>query len=507
MMMCTMASGGEGKWAPNPLLRLARRIQQLWYLRPVRTQVLIALLAVAFLASLIAGFFALLEASSRASVEMRAALELAEGFVRETTRSVSNDADARELSETLPSQLKHLRHVRIEIIGEGGQTLPLPAGAAAEHETEAAADQSAVPEWFVGLVRPTIETREVPVLVEGRRSAVIVIQGEPADEITEVWNDFKTMIPLWLATVLLMLSALYLVLGRILDPLVGLAEAMKSLEHGKFTVRFPPPKVRELRLIADRFNHLAAALDSANAENSRLCRNLITVQEEERREIAGELHDEVGPCLFGIMVNAASLERYTEELPREKAVEVSSRIGEIRTICDRLKLINRQLIKNLRPAALGRITIKELVTKLASEFEDRHPDVSFLTLATDLQESYGELVDLTVYRCIQEGITNALRHGNPSSIIVELTQEHGFGPHGVTAATLKLVIRDDGEGIDEEAPIGFGLGTMRERVRTLGGSFSLARNWPSGTAIYITIPLGASSDAAKKSGELFGKLA
>lgn len=266
--------------------------------------------------------------------------------------------------------------------------------------------------------------------------------------------------------------------------------------------------MQELALIADRFNQLASALDVANAENSRLCRDLITVQEEERRQIASELHDEVGPCLFGIMVNAGSIEQYADLLPREKADEITSRIGEVRKICDRLKFINRQLLKKLRPIVLGRITVKELIAKLTGEFEDRHPEVRFLTITNDLRSTYGELIDLTIYRCVQESITNALRHAEPSNIVVELTQERTTGPDGELASSqLRLVIRDDGKGISDPAPIGFGLGTMRERVKTLQGNFSLGRNWPAGTAINITIPTGTPGNAETKSGELFGSQA
>ena len=83
---------------------------------------------------------------------------------------------------------------------------------------------------------------------------------------------------------------------------------MLSLEDGHYATRLDLPKVKELAVITEQFNTLAGALDSARDENSRLYRQLITVQEEERREIANELHDEAGPCLFGITANASSIQ-------------------------------------------------------------------------------------------------------------------------------------------------------------------------------------------------------
>jgi two-component system sensor histidine kinase UhpB len=504
MMITTAQRSGEN-WSAGPLLVLVHRLQQFWYRQPVRTQILTAFFVLMLVASFIAGLLQVLDARSRAKIEMRGPVELAESFVRESTSSFSNETDVRTILGALAKQLQHLRHVRVQVIDNSGQVVLFETRKAKGPDDPDQAQEHSVPRWFTNVVRPASEIRSVPIMVSGEHRATVIIHGEPADEIAEVWNGFRTLAILWLGTNLLLLAALYVVLGRILDPLVGLADAMRGLEHGNFAVRFSPPKVRELRLIAARFNQLAAALNSANAENSRLCRDLISVQEEERRQIASELHDEVGPCLFGIMVNASSLQQCTGPLPREKADQIASRIGEIGTICDRLKSINRRLLKKLRPVALGRVTVKDLITTLSNEFEDRHADVRFLTITNDLQASYGELIDLTIYRCIQEGITNALRHAKPSSIVVELTEERSTGPSGeITSSCLRLVIRDNGEGINDPVPIGFGLATMRERVKTLNGTFSIRRNWPSGTAIDITIPTGTSGDPERKSGEPIG---
>lgn len=504
--MIITASESRPNGTAELLPRFMRRMQNLWYRQPVRTQILIAFLAVTVVTSLFACFLKVLDAGNRTRIEMRASMDLAESFVRETARSLLNETEARNLPRTLETQLKHLRHVRLEVIGTKGKKFPIENRAS--QELSSIKEPTSVPQWFIEMVRPPANKIKVPIRVENKHIATVVIQGEPSDEIAEVWNDYRTMLLLWIGTNLLMLGALYVVLGRILDPLVGLAGAMKRLEHGHFTVRVEPPKVRELRLIADRFNQLATALDAANAENSRLCRDLITVQEEERRQIASELHDEVGPCLFGIMVNASSIERYAEPLPRENSAEIANRIGEIRTISDRLKSINRRLLKKLRPIALGRITLKELVAKLTGEFEIRHPDIRFSTITNDLQTSYGEPVDLTIYRCIQEGITNALRHANPMSILIQLAHETMTGPDGEPACSqLRLTIRDDGEGIRDPAPNGFGLATMRERVRALNGTFSLSGNWPSGTAIDITVPAGRPTGERRQTAEFFGNRA
>jgi HAMP domain-containing protein len=90
----------------------------------------------------------------------------------------------------------------------------------------------------------------------------------------------------WLVLDLLVLITLYVVLGRVLDPLQSLSRGMRSLEDGHYGTRLAEPKVKELALITNRFNRLSGALDTAHEENSRLYQQLISVQEQERQQIA-----------------------------------------------------------------------------------------------------------------------------------------------------------------------------------------------------------------------------
>ena len=244
----------------------------------------------------------------------------------------------------------------------------------------------------------------------------IIITGEPSDEIAEAWNDFSSLAVVWLGLNALILGILYLVLGRVLDPLAPLSKGMLKLEDGQYGTRLEPPKVKELAVITERFNTLAGALDTAREENSRLYRQLISVQEEERREIATELHDEAGPCLFGITANASSIRNLADQLPDGRTAEISRRVGEILSIAERLKVLNRALLKKLRPGPLGKVKLAELINELIVGFQRRHPDSQITSDLKELAGSYGEAIDLTLYRCIQEGITNAIRHGKAARV-------------------------------------------------------------------------------------------
>lgn len=476
-------------------------LQKLWYDRPVRTQLLVAVAAINLLAALVAGAVSIFNTRTATQVEMEASLEVAQRFVAATLKDLSAQGKLDHLDQELPLQLKHLRHVRIMFMDDANQLTIVSPRAAGSPDAEPEA-----PAWFTALVQPEVTDRKVRV-VAGNANPVVIV-GEPADEIAEAWQDFSSLAVVWLGINALVLIILYVVLGRVLDPLASLSKGMLELEDGHYGTRLNPSKVKELAAITDRFNTLAGALDMAREENSRLYRQLITVQEEERREIANELHDEAGPCLFGIAANASSIQTIADQLPKERTVEISRRVGEILSIAERLKAMNRALIKKLRPGPLGRVHLADLIAELTAGLQGRHPDTQINTELGKLAKSYGEPVDLTIYRCIQEAITNAIRHGHAANITVELAEAQNGAANGRrrAAQNIRLRIIDDGQGMAASTPKGFGLTTMTERVRSLGGTCEVESALSKGTTISVGIPVQRESKERERAPELVGEL-
>jgi two-component system sensor histidine kinase UhpB len=141
-------------------------------------------------------------------------------------------------------------------------------------------------------------------------------------------------------------------------------------------------------------------------------------------------------------------------------------------------------LNRLRPVALGRTTLTELISELILTFERRHPDKRFERTFADLPTSFGEDIDLTLYRCVQEGLTNAVRHGSPSLVSVSMSAEEAQAGRSV-----RLRITDDGVGISDNAALGYGLAGMRERVRALSGTLVIETMQPAGTALNVTLPV------------------
>ncbi len=281
------------------------------------------------------------------------------------------------------------------------------------------------------------------------------------------------------------IGILYFLFGRVLDPLTGLAGGLGDLERRNYRVRLPRPQARELAAITDRFNALAEALEATRAENLRLNERLITAQDDERCRTALELHDEVGPSLFGLKANASSIATAAEELPDTVGRKLAERVRDMLAIIEHLQVINRSMLNRLRPMALGHVPLRDLLAELVSDRARQHPDIAFSFSAQKIARSYGDSIDLTIYRCIQESLTNAIRHAQAKHVATELGETVAAGLQG--GATLCLTIRDDGGGMAPGTRMGFGILGMQERVQGLGGSYMV--DGGSGTCVRIMIPL------------------
>ncbi|HRN83522.1 MAG TPA: histidine kinase [Hyphomicrobium sp.] len=466
--------------ARGRLASAAESVLHLWYACPFRWQILIAITLLTLLTGVIGGILAVFDSRTRAAVETHSNVELWRHHITAKTRAIDGPADVGPFAERLANEMAQIRHVSIHVLNVDGSPVEtaVPAETTSHPETEDGA-----PDWFVNLVQPTKDVTTIPIVVAGEHLGTVLIEGEPDDEIAEAWELLRLMALLWLGGTALMMVGLYFVLGHVLDPLVVLADGMRELEDGHYGLRIEPPKVRELATLAGSFNMLAAALDEANAENSRLYRQLVAVQEDERRQLSRDLHDEVGPCLFGITAGAGSIERQARNLPEEKAGPILSCVEEIVLMSERLKSLNRALLNRLRPVALGRVTLSELIGELILSVERRHLETKIERNIGLLPASFGEDIDLTIYRSVQEGLTNAMRHGSPTHVSIYLAMEEtSAGP------CVRLRITDNGSGISETAAVGFGLSGMRERVRALHGTLVIEPAKP-GTALLVTLPV------------------
>jgi two-component system, NarL family, sensor histidine kinase UhpB len=456
--------------------------RELWHRQTLRAKLVAITLAIQTMAGVVAGGIIIVNARTATMVETDASFRQAGVLIDDAVRLVRDDRPVTGVLETLPLQLRALRHVRIAVFDSTGIEVANAAG------RDARAAHERAPAWFHALIATPVRTRTIPVVAQGQPVGTVMLTSEPADEIAEVWSDTLMLGLVAIAVNVAILGALYVLFGRALAPVAGFARALGDLERHDYSVRLPLPRSLEFAALTARFNILAETLAAARDHNLALTRRLISAQDDERQRTAMELHDEVGPCLFGLRAAATSLAGC-----EGSSAAVSERARDMLAIIERLQIVNRSLLNRLRPMALGHVPLRELVGQILRDRGREHAHITLTLEAPRLAAAYGDAVDLTIYRCVQESLTNAIRHGGAARVRVGLEEvvtrlATGKDMH----SELRLCVEDDGIGISEDSPWGFGLRGMQERVAALGGDLSIARRSDGGgTVVRAAIPLAA----------------
>jgi signal transduction histidine kinase len=317
--------------------------------------------------------------------------------------------------------------------------------------------------------------------------------SDPAFELTataptrvSAWRDVLVVIGITLASVTL---AAYLELNEIVfsftrrwEPLqldewpvalLVFAVCMGWLSWRRYRHAFA-----ELHARREAEARLAAAL----AENRHLAHQHLRIQETERKHLARELHDELGQYLNAIKLDALSIAEGGAS-DGAAAARPAERIG---AAADHVYGVVSDMIRRLRPAGLDELGLTAALENCVDQWRQRLPETRFSLSFNGPLDDLGEIQNLTLYRLIQEGLTNSYKHSHAGRIDIGLqraaTPERGD--------ELVLTIADDGRGMDpSHSSTGYGLSGMRERVEMMGGrlnidsapgrGFALEARWPA----------------------------
>ena len=214
-------------------------------------------------------------------------------------------------------------------------------------------------------------------------------------------------------------------------------------------------------------------------QNRRLTQLIQTRLEEERRAIARELHDELGQCVTAIKTIGAAIANRT----KESATEIHASAQTIVNVASHIYDVVHGIIRQLRPSALDHLGLREAVEDLVNIWRGRHPEIACDLLFRGAVDGLGEAINITVYRLIQECLTNVLRHAQATRTEIEVRRDD---------AVLRVTVSDNGKGLGERNQSDserFGLMGMRERVQALGGEFELQSRPGAGLIVIATIPV------------------
>jgi PAS domain S-box-containing protein len=223
--------------------------------------------------------------------------------------------------------------------------------------------------------------------------------------------------------------------------------------------------------VTERTRELSEANDKLRALSARL----LNAQEEERRNISRELHDDLGQILTSINLD---LQRSIKAPNAGKRLEL---LRQILSKNDEARSRIRQISSLLRPGLLDDIGICEAIESYVSQFVSRTSIAVDLSVKCSSSDIPAEATT-TIYRIVQEALNNIAKHANANKVSITL---------GIEAEQIQLQIQDDGIGFDlsqVRTEHTLGLSGMRERARLLGGKFKLHTSPDEGTFIGVTLP-------------------
>jgi two-component system, NarL family, sensor histidine kinase UhpB len=237
---------------------------------------------------------------------------------------------------------------------------------------------------------------------------------------------------------------------------------------------------RELRRRCLAEERVAAAL----ADNRRLSQEYVRLQESERKGLAQELHDELGQYLNVIKLDAVGL----RDLRLESAAALRERAVSIVENCDHIHRALGALIRQLRPVGLDELGLAAAVEHCVDTWQARLPGTQLhLSVTGDLSQ-LPEAGCLTVYRLVQEALTNVAKHALAAHVVIELART---APEQSRGDAVEVTVADDGPGADLSAQTsGLGLIGMRERVAALDGTLEVTSSRGRGFRLKARIPVG-----------------
>lgn len=379
--------------------------------------------------------------------EMRDALTEAEDVA---DHALGRHSDvSRDFLAELVQGFDGQRHIRAELATPSGRILI---------QNHLADLEDHAPPWFRTLV--AVPPQSVRISVPAQPGEVLMLSTDPSNETAEVWGRTRDAF----VTLLLFCSGacvlIYLIVGHALRRFGDFDAALREIGEGRYDAALPERGPPEFARLAGGFNHMAGRIRDVEQRNYELREQILTLQEEERAEIARDLHDEVGPYLFAISVDAGDIPRLLDE---DKPAEVAERAGLIRDAAAHMQKQVRALLRQLRPTDVLNFGLRAGVDELIGFWSRRRPAIRF-----DVHvELDGALttprVEAVAYRLVQEGVSNAVRHGEPGRIAVRIVSVEG--------ELLLVEVQDDGASAGEPKGGGAGIRGMSERVKRLGGRF------------------------------------
>ena len=414
---------------------------------------------------------------TQSSTQLARTLHAIEAAVlRSSSGDSARDAAATEVSQTSP-----LRHVSVQLL---------------DADDNVVAVSPMVPKQGSRLMRALLpsttgEALSYPIDFRGIVIARVRVLSNPSAETAEIEQRVFLDLMLLTLTIVAMATSIYMMVRVGLEPVGQIQMALTRLEAGHLDTRLPHFQLQDLSEISQRFNHCAAALQEAAVRRRELARRLIEVEEEERKRLARELHDELGQILTAIKVDAAYIAR--ESARAAPGIESCAR--GIESMSGSIVEMIRGMLARLRPHGLETVGLRDTVQDLVNSWQTRVVDRFRCTLQfSGPVNTLPPDISMTVYRLIQECLTNAVRYSKARVIAFTLSIEPTPEDRRVTRVVLTM--RESEVVPDGTVPqtSGSGLMGMRERVEAHGGQLRMYTGEFGGVSLQAWMPVSAREE-------------
>ena len=348
------------------------------------------------------------------------------------------------------------------------------------------------PAWFARLVSPAPAAQSIA-FPDGK----LIVSANASRAVLDAWDDAVVLLLTGLALMAAANGAVFWLVGRAVRPFGQIVGALNQLQGGQFDVALPALAGTEAAAIGAAFNRMVGQLQQhieterravraelALSDKRELSRWIDHHVEEERRSIARELHDELGQSVTAMRSMALSIAQRTRAL--DPQAEQAARL--IADEASRLYDAMHGIIPRLTPLVLDNFGLAEAINDLLERTRRSQAGVRIDAQVALADAPLGADAALALYRAAQEGITNALRHGQASELLLSVRGD---------AAEVALTLSDNGKGL----PPGwsprdghYGLRWLAERVEGLGGRFSLTPALPHGVQLQVHLPMPATAE-------------
>ncbi len=413
---------------------------------------------------IISGVFATWSAKKSVSREVESSLNLALSMVGLGFSNMLEDESKKISMIDRIELLEDARHLNISVLEDGKITDIIKSNKDASDRT---------PKWFERIVKGQYSNKEYLVKTSSGKEKIIISSADPADEISEAWYEFLFYVSSMLIMAIILFTEIHVVFNSALKAVSEILRTLKRAQKGKYEQQNFQFDIQELDLIGNEVSTLCAKLSKTKEENQSLAKHTMLIQENERKHLSRELHDEMGQSLTAIKALAVAVKQDNTD---------KKFIGDsIVETCDHMIKVVRSMMKTLHPLSLSELGLRATLESMIEDWDRRNQNIDIEFIYDDQIEKLEYQSSIHIYRIIQECLTNIVRHAKAKNVTIKISLTQ-------SKKHVNIVVKDNGVGIKDTRKNGFGMLSMRERVENLNGTLKYSSYINKGLEVKALIP-------------------